>query len=328
MVLSFFAQAQVVNQQTNQHVLDEISQILEQEYVLTDNIPTIVKALKQLGASESFQKIKTSQELADSIKHTLQKFDGHLSITWQNPNAPKNSTVQKEGWFTKLSRKNGGFNKIEVLEGNIGYIDFWGFDHVNQCTRRKVVSVMALLEDTDALIIDLRNNGGGDPEMIQLITSYFFDKPVHLNSFESRKKGRIAEFWTTPKVDGKKRLNTPIYLLTSDKTFSAAEEFAYNLKHLKRAKIIGEPTKGGANPVHYFNIEGQFRASIPTAMAVNPITGSNWEGVGVQPDIKIPAKGALNLAYKLALEQVNATVDNAYQQAEIKEQLSTFADKG
>jgi C-terminal processing protease CtpA/Prc len=165
------------------------------------------------------------------------------------------------------------------------------------------VAAMNFLSNTDAIIIDLRNNGGGSPAMIQLITSYLFgSNPIHLNSFYWRPNDVNSQTWTLPHVSGKRSPDTPVYVLTSGGTFSAAEEFSYNLKNLERATLIGATTGGGAHPGGSVVATDRFMVWVPTGRAINPITNTNWEGTGVSPHIEVPAAEALDVAHMKALE--------------------------
>ena len=167
------------------------------------------------------------------------------------------------------------------------------------------VAAMNFLSNADAIIIDLRNNGGGSPAMIQLISSYLFDSnPVHLNNFYWRPTDSNSQTWTLPHVSGTRSPDTPLYILTSSGTFSAAEEFSYNLKNLERATLIGETTGGGAHPGGSLIATERFMVWVPTGRAINPITNTNWEGSGVIPHIKTSAREALDKAYTIALEQL------------------------
>jgi C-terminal processing protease CtpA/Prc len=201
------------------------------------------------------------------------------------------------------SRNNFGFVKLERLSGNVGYLDLRGFSPA-QYGGPTAIAAMNFLANSDAVIIDLRKNGGGDPSMIQLISSYFFKDATHLNNLYWRKGDHTDQFWTSPYVSGKKMADTPLYVLTSARTFSGAEEFTNNMKVLKRAKIIGETTGGGANPGGFFPLAAGLGMFIPTGRAVNPVTGKNWEGTGVEPDEKVPAADAFNVAYKEALKGI------------------------
>jgi C-terminal processing protease CtpA/Prc len=188
------------------------------------------------------------------------------------------------------------------MEGNIGYLDLRGFVDT-RFGGETAVAAMNFLANASALIIDLRNNGGGSPSMIQLITSYLYSgEPVHLNNFYYRPANENTQTWTLPHVQGKRRPDIPVYVLTSSRTFSAAEEFTYNLKNLKRATIIGETTGGGAHPGGTMPATERFTVWVPTGRAINPITNTNWEGTGVKPDIEVKADEALFIAHLKALE--------------------------
>ena len=158
------------------------------------------------------------------------------------------SPTDNEAELAQLRRENFYFERVERLDGNVGYLDFRQFVDA-RLAGATAVAAMNFLSNCDAIIIDLRQNGGGEPSMIQLLTSYFFDEPKHINSFYVRYSDSIEQFWTQAYVPGKKMPDVPLYVLTSSYTFSGAEEFTYNLKNLKRATIIGETTGGGAHPV-------------------------------------------------------------------------------
>jgi C-terminal processing protease CtpA/Prc len=162
---------------------------------------------------------------------------------------------------------------------------------------------MALLANTDALIIDLRANGGGSPEMVQYLCSYFFEgEPVHLNDLYFRPENETRQFWTLSWIPGRRYVGKPLYLLTSSRTFSGAEEFAYDMQTQKRATIVGETTGGGANPGGPVDIAAGFEVFVPMGRAINPVTQTNWEGKGVEPEVKCAAAEALVRAHKLALQ--------------------------
>lgn len=170
-------------------------------------------------------------------------------------------------------------------------------------------AAMTFLAHTDALIIDLRSNGGGDAAMVQFLCSYFFDafeaEHIQLNGLYDRRKDLLQQFWVFPYVPGTRYLDKPLYLLTSQRTFSAAEEFAYDLQQLKRALVVGERTSGGAHAGLFYPVMTHFMAFIPTFRAINPISGTNWEGVGVQPDLPVAPEEALDVTYQRAKAQVS-----------------------
>ena len=163
---------------------------------------------------------------------------------------------------------------------------------------------MSFVAHTDAVIFDLRENGGGDPAMVTFIASYLFDKPTHLNDLYNRKEDSTQQFWTLSYVPGERLAKQPVFVLTSKRTFSGAEEFSYNLKNQKRATVVGETTGGGAHPVDGHSVADYFTVMVPFAKAVNPISKTNWEGTGVDPDAKTSAADALSTAQKLAIERI------------------------
>ena len=192
---------------------------------------------------------------------------------------------------------------MEILEGNIGYLKFDFFADPDECGPT-AIAAMNFLAHVDAIIFDLRENGGGDPRMVAFVSTYLFDNPTHLNDLYDRKKDETTQYWTLPYVPGTRLADTPAFVLTSKGTFSGAEEFTYNLKNLKRATIIGETTGGGAHPVSGHRIDDHFMIGVPFARAVNPISKTNWEGTGVAPDVEAKAADALDVAKKMASSKV------------------------
>ncbi len=159
---------------------------------------------------------------------------------------------------------------------------------------------MGFLAHVDAIIFDLRDNHGGDPNMVAFIASYLFDRPTHLNDLYNRRENSTQQYWTLADVPGKRLADKPAYVLTSTETFSGAEEFSYDLKNLKRATLVGEPTGGGAHLVGGHRIDDHFMIGVPFARAINPVSKTDWEGKGVEPDVKVKAADALAKAQALA----------------------------
>jgi len=192
--------------------------------------------------------------------------------------------------------------KFEHLPGNIAYLELGGFLNA-ETSGDALAAAMTLVADSDALIVDLRRNGGGDPATVALISSYLFDgEPVHLNDLYYRWSGQTQQYWTHAWVPGKRYgADKPVYVLTSGRTFSAAEEFTNNLKTLRRATIVGATTGGGANPGDVFKLAEHVGVFIPTGRAINPITKTNWEGTGVTPDVAVPQEQALLTAQIMAM---------------------------
>ena len=199
----------------------------------------------------------------------------------------------------QMDAENCGFRKAEVLEGNVGYLKFDFFASPDVCGAT-ASAAMNFLAGTRALIIDLRENGGGSPPMVALVASYLLPPHTHINDLWTRSPDSTEQFFTRDSVAGRHYgADKPVYVLTSHDTFSGGEEFTYDLKTQKRATIIGETTGGGAHPVRGRRIDDHFMIGVPFARAINPITHTNWEGAGVEPDIKVPADQALSKAKEL-----------------------------
>ncbi|WP_312089594.1 S41 family peptidase, partial [Chryseobacterium sp.] len=154
-------------------------------------------------------------------------------------------------------------------------------------------------------------NHGGEPEMVQFLASHFFDSnPVHLNDLYWREGNKSVQYWTLPYVPAKRYLNKPLYIIIDDKTFSAGEEFTYDLRVLKRATVFGKISAGGANPSDEVKIKGPFVAFIPNCRPINPVTKTNWEGTGVTPDIEILEKDVLLQTQIFALQELGKSTTN------------------
>jgi C-terminal processing protease CtpA/Prc len=215
-----------------------------------------------------------------------------------------------------LSQRNFGFEKVERLAGNIGYLDLRGF-MPPPVMGDTAAAAMSFLSNTAALIIDLRQNGGGSPEAVSLIASYLFDRPVRLNDIYDRPSNETRQYWTLPYVPGKRFVGKDVYVLTSSRTFSAAEDFTYGVKNLKRAIIVGEVTGGGAHPIGPRRLSDHFVVVVPMGRSISSITKTDWEGTGVEPHVKVPAAQALPTAYLQALDKSAATVSDPPMKAEI-----------
>jgi Peptidase family S41/N-terminal domain of Peptidase_S41 in eukaryotic IRBP len=199
---------------------------------------------------------------------------------------------------------NFGIHRVERLEGNVGYIDLHRVA-MPQNAGASIAAAMELVSGTYALIIDLRRNGGGSPDGVVFWCSYLFDGPgTHLNDIYEAETGETRQFWSVPYVPGTRYLDKPVYLLTSHDTFSGGEDFCYTLQALERAELIGETTGGGAHPTGMRPLSPTMAIAVPFARSVNPITGTNWEGTGVVPDVSVPAEEAYNVAYGMALRHV------------------------
>ncbi|HZS46123.1 MAG TPA: S41 family peptidase [Blastocatellia bacterium] len=294
-------------------VIDGLIKLLNDNYVFPDTAKKMEDALRTHQQNKEYDNITSAISFVQTLTKDLQdvSHDKHLRMFYsfqavpprdpQSGPSPEQIAQQRE----QLRTTNYGFEKLERMDGNIGYLELRGFTPASEAAET-IVAAMNFLANTDALIIDLRRNGGGAPATVQLIASYLFDGDnAHLNDLYFRGDGSTRQWWSLPYVPGKRYgRSKPVYILTSNRTFSAAEEFTYDLQNLKRATIVGEVTGGGANPGGTRRITDHFGAFIPTGRAINPVTKTNWEGVGIKPDIEVPADKALKTAQLAALKEI------------------------
>ena len=280
--------------QLHEETIARINSLILENYVFPDVAQQTADHLEKLLKKGEFNSIHTPDELARVLTREVQKInhDKHMRITPRQSHSARGEqrNFSMPGKF--------GFVNYELKQGNIGYIDLRGFDRPENAAP-VADSIMAALSSAEYMIIDLRKNGGGSPEMVQYLCSYFFDEHIHLNSLYWRQGNRTEEFWTLDHVNGTKRPDVPLYLLTSHNTFSGAEEFSYNMKTRNRATLIGENTGGGANPGGIFTVDDELQIFIPLGRAINPVTNTNWEGTGVEPDIAVPSEDALAKALEI-----------------------------
>jgi retinol-binding protein 3 len=297
---------------TRARVIDSAIARLDEHYVFPDVAKRMGDSLRARRARGAYDTYDNAMAFAMKLSDELRELgrDKHLRMNYsvrplppQPASRPAPSPADRERQRQRLEEINCGFVKAERLDGNVGYLKFNMFADPEVCAPT-AAAAMNFLAGTRALIIDLRDNGGGSPHMVAYVSSFLFDKRTHLNDLWTRKTGATEEFWTRDSVPGPRfGGEKPVYVLTSSRTFSGAEEFTYNLKNLKRATIVGETTGGGAHPVSGHRIDEHFMIGVPFARAVNPITRTNWEAVGVEPDVKVPASEALTTAQRLIREK-------------------------
>ncbi|HKX54502.1 MAG TPA: S41 family peptidase, partial [Xanthomonadales bacterium] len=304
-------------------LIEQTVSLMQEIYVFPEVAEKMADAIEQKNFRGEYNQITTLDELTQRLTEDLQAIshDKHLSIRSAPPPTPvpagapgpENGPHDHSRQLAAFRASNFGFRSVQILPGNIGYVDLRQFAPA-EIAGPTAIAAMNFLANSSAIIFDLRQNGGGHPSMIQLISSYLFEERKHLNSFYIRREDKTEEFWTEESVSGPKMVNTPVYILTSAYTFSAAEEFTYNLKNMQRATIVGETTGGGAHPVdmHVLALgDGLYaQLSLPFGRAINPITGTNWEGTGIEPHIATSADQALEVAQLEILKTLSATAES------------------
>jgi hypothetical protein len=304
-------------------IIDGALKALNEGYVFPEVAGKMEQAIRARQQRKEYDSVTSGRQLAQMLTEHLREVshDKHLRVNYNpqvlppQPPAPAagappsaDAQAQLERQRTIASRQNFGFVRVERLAGNIGYVDLRGF-MPPAIAGETATAAMNFLASTDAVIFDMRQNGGGDPAMVAFITSYLFGpQPVHLNDFYFRPTNETRPSYTLPYVPGRRLTSKDVYVLTSSRTFSGAEEFTYNLKNLKRATIVGETTGGGAHLVAGRRINDHFGIGVPSGRPINAVTKTDWEGVGVEPDVKVAADNALKTAHLLALEKQEGTL--------------------
>jgi len=295
-------------------IIDSILTAIDEIYVFPEVATEMGELVRKNLAEGKYDDLANVMVFADRLTEDLRSIshDLHLHVDWMPPRPQRQgqelSDDEMEARFlANGQRDNFGFHEIKMLPGNVAYIKLDMFADTRYAGPT-AIAAMNFVGYADAIIFDLRQNGGGSPSMIQLLTSYLMAQRTHLNSFYVRQSDETDQFWTQEYVPGPRMPEEPVYVLTSGRTFSAAEEFTYNLKNLERATIVGETTGGGAHPVdrHVFP-ELQVSMSLPFGRAVNPITGTNWEGTGIEPHIAVPVDQAFDVAYLEALKKLEGS---------------------
>lgn len=326
------AQAQVeqtdlpINAATRTQVIEAVLRRLNESYVLPEIAARMEQSIRTRMQKGEYDKVTSSSVLAQTLTTHLAEIakDKHLGVGFSYDLIPistdqkEPSAEDRERFHRMASSINFGFEKVERLNGNVGYMELDGFVNT-ELGAETAIAAMQFLANTDALIIDLRYNGGGVPGTAQLISSYFFSEtPVYLHSIYWREGNRTEQFWTLPYVPGKRYVDKPVYILMGKRTLSAPESFAYNLQALKRATIVGEISAGGANPGREFRVNEHFMIFVPMGRAINPTTGTNWEGTGVKPDIPTPFAQALKTAHLAALRKLLETSTSERKKEQLK----------
>lgn len=282
----------------------EIADLFEYNYVFEDMGLQISESLNNHLVNGRYDKLPNYDSLCKLIEFDIQAIckDKHARVAY-NGSCDIDTVQQKVSLGNFFEQFDDfGFSEVKMLEGNIGYLklDIFYPTRLNGEAIKVANQSLESLSDAKYLIFDLRENRGGDPSMLNLIVSHLFpaDSSIHLNSMYFRQSNDTVNFYTESEIQPLFQ-SIPVAVLTSNRTFSCAEEFAYDLKYLKRARIIGEATGGGANPVRPFNVSNDIEVSVPIGVAINPITKSNWEGTGVKPDIEVSREAALDTALEL-----------------------------
>lgn len=311
-------------------IIDSVVKHLQTSYVDAQQASKLEPVLRhanfsQVEGGEAFAKAVTAVMLDVTKDQHLRLLYSAKQVPEEKNGSPTSAEIAERQ--ADLRAQNYGLERVERLPGNIGYLKTNFFAPAAEAAP-SIAAAMTLLAYTDALIIDLRENGGGAADAVPLIASYLFDERTHLSDFYRREGNITDQQWTYPAVAGTRfGAEKEVYVLTSKRTFSAAEGLAFALKNLKRATVIGETTRGGAHPSRVTRIDAHYELMVPTSTVRDSVTGKDWEGVGVLPALAVPAEEALTRAQNIILNKMLANKLTAERQEEIRNRLAELRSK-
>jgi len=299
-----------IDSETRKQVVETTAQKLWDFYVVPELAEKMATRIRERERAGAYDAIQSSAALAKALTDDIRSVnkDLHTYVLYSygvinDPPPPKQDVMSKPP--PGVIRSNFGFRRLEILDGNVGYMDLRGFVKPDFAANT-AAAAMNFIANSDALIIDLRSNQGGDPGMVQLLCTYFFGLDrVHLGDSYKREGNKTEEIWTLASVQGPRYTGKAVFILTSRQTFSGAEAFAYSLQALKRAVIVGERTAGGAYGGGRQSINQHFDLLLSTSRSFSAVTKTDWEGSGVQPDIPIPVDQALETALTKARTDIS-----------------------
>ncbi|WP_329121610.1 S41 family peptidase [Streptomyces sp. NBC_01465] len=288
-------------------VIDETVRLLTDHYVFPEAAEQLATLLRERLAQGAYD-VDGAEEFGRLVTADLQSVNGdrHLRLIHHADQVPTEKgaatmAAVRRDFDTSL----GGVPRLELLDGEVAVLELGPMLFPLEWASEPLTAALNLVSRARALIIDLRTNVGGDPDTVPYLCTYLLDERTHLNTMYWRDGDRLEQSWTLPHVPGARFGGSkPLYILTSSNTFSGAEDLAYTLQQLGRAVVVGESTRGGAHPREGWTVHPHLEVAIPLGRAINPVSGTNWEGTGVQPDIACEAAGSLDRAHALALERL------------------------
>lgn len=290
-------------------LIDAVADRLNSSYVLPEMAPQLVASLKAHQQQGDYDSVTDGTVLAERLTEDLRavSHDRHLRIEYSATTLPPEEggpgAEEAEQYRSELNRTNCGFERVDILPGNVGLIKFNYFGAPDRCAET-AAAAFKLISHADSVIFDIRQNHGGDPAMVALLASYLFDHDTHLDDLYNRPENKTTEYWARPEKVNDRLPKVPVYILTSRMSFSGAEQFCYDLHNLHRAVLIGEKTGGAAHPTRNHRLNDHFFIAMPEYRYINAVTHTDWEGEGIEPDVSATAWQALSAAEQIALSRL------------------------
>ncbi|MEM9305290.1 MAG: S41 family peptidase [Pseudomonadota bacterium] len=303
-------------------VIEQIQASIEENYVFADRADALNQSLGERLEAGQFDAAHSGETFAEALTESLFELtnDKHFLVTY-NPELIENRQARREQasqaeagsepeaaepsidwnlWYAE--KENFGFEKVEILPGNIGYVKLTFFQPL-AWMQATLDSTLDFVSHTDALIIDLTRNGGGYAPSDSYFGSFFLEPEpmLWMSSYDRRSDERSEEF-TVKDVGAERYLGKPVYILVGPETFSLGEKFAYAMKHVGRARIVGQVTAGAAHAIDVVEVDDRFLFQVPVLRNIHPETGKDWEGVGVVPHVVVELDQALRAAHIEALD--------------------------
>jgi hypothetical protein len=320
----------VLNPAQRQEVIDAMIKEMHKSYVFPEQAKKVEAVIRQHQKKGDYNSITSAEKLSTTLtEHVFaQTKDKHLRMFYSAQPIPemekdkKPSAEEQAQMLAAMKSQNFGVERVERLPFNIGYLDLREFAPAKDAAQT-LAAAMTLLANTDSMIIDLRKNGGGDPATVTLLASYLLDERTHMTDIYFREGDRTEQMWSSDVVQGARYgQKKEVYVLTSKHTFSAAEDFSYALKSLKRITVVGETTGGGAHPGDVMRLNNNFAMFVPNGRSLGPVTKANWEGVGVAPDVSVSAEDAFKTAQMAMLKKIVASEKNPGRAERIKARIA------
>jgi len=303
-------------------IVQQAVDLFESRYAFPEKGAEIAAKVRDRIAAGDFANAKLDRDFIRSMTKLFRELSGDLHVGFAYFEEPQPMLDEQTFEFGQIDEEdiaearvqNYGFYGVRRLAGNIGYIDLRTFAPA-EVGAETVGAAMTLIADTEALILDVRQNSGGKMNMIARIASYLFDEPVQMSSLHNCITGETTDYWTSAEVPGRRFGAKPLYMLIGPETFSGGENLAYDLKQLGRVTLVGAKTAGAANATKIYTLTPHVWMAITYGYCIHPITKTSFEGVGVEPDVAVDPDEALEEAHRLALPEISKSLERDWPQS-------------